>query len=62
MRHHNKALFSVKHIERDVEFKSIMCEVCCEMEIEMNYTNPDYHFPEAYSDRTVGLPIHDYQC
>ena len=39
MRHYNKAGFSVKHIECDGEFKSIMDEVSNGMGIEMNNEN-----------------------
>ena len=40
IRHLNKAVFSIKHIECDGEFKSIMDEVRNEMRIEINDENP----------------------
>ena len=51
MKHYNKEGFSVKCIEFDCEFKSIMNEVSDEMGIEINYENPDsskYRFRIAY--------------
>ena len=49
MRHHNKAGFSVKCIECDGYFKSIMDEVSNEMEIYMNDENPDGQVTESES-------------
>ena len=40
MIHYNKSVFSVKRIECDGEFKSVMHEVSDDMGIEMNYENP----------------------
>ena len=45
--HYNKSGFSVKHIECDREFKSIMNEVSDEMGIETNDENPDDQVTEA---------------
>ena len=41
MRHYNKSGFSIKQIECDGEFKSIMDEVIYYMVKEINYANPD---------------------
>ena len=53
MRHCNKAVFTVKHIECDCKFKSIMDEVRNEIGIEFNDANPDGRFPEAYRNNIV---------
>ena len=47
IRHYNKAIFSVKRIEYDGEFKSIMDEVINDMGMETNDENPDDHFTVA---------------
>ena len=53
MKQYNKAGFSVKHIECDGEFKSIMDEVIDDTVIEIKYSNQDYHIPEAESINRV---------
>ena len=54
MKHYNKAGYSVKLIECDGKFKSIMDEVSNEIEIEVNYVKPDDHVPEAdRNDRVI---------
>ena len=47
MIHYNKAVFSIKCIECDGGFKSIMDEVSDDMVIEMNCVNPEDHVSEA---------------
>ena len=51
MRHYNKALFAIKRIERDSNFKSIMDKVGYDMGIEMSYANQDKKVPEAYREK-----------
>ena len=53
LRHYNKSGFSIKHIECDGEFKSIMDEVIDDTVIEIKYSNQDYHIPEAESINRV---------
>ena len=52
-RNYNKTGFSVRRIECDDEFKSIMDEVSYDMGIETNYENPYYQVPEAESNNIV---------
>ena len=47
MRHYNIAGFSIKRIECDSDFKSIMDKFTDEIGIEINYENPDRHIPEV---------------
>ena len=47
MRHYNKAVFSVKHIGCDGEFKLIINEMSNDMGIEINSTNTDDCVPEV---------------
>ena len=47
MRHYNKAVFSVKHIECDGKLKASIDEVCDEMGIEMNDENPGEYVTES---------------
>ena len=49
MIHCNKSGFSVKRIECDGKFKSIMDKVSDDMGIGMSYANLDNHIPEAES-------------
>ena len=53
MIHYNKSVFSVKRIECDGEFKSVMHEVSDDMGIEIKYSNTDYHFPESDRNNRV---------
>ena len=46
LRHYNKAGFTIKKIYCDGEFKSMMDTVSDELDIDMNYANPDEHVPE----------------
>ena len=43
MRHYKKVVFSLKCIEFDGWFESIMDDVCDEMVIEINYSDPYIH-------------------
>ena len=47
MRYYNKAVFLVKRIEYDDEFKPIMDEVSDDMGMENNYANPDDRITET---------------
>ena len=53
MRYLNKVGFSVKFIECDGKFKSIMNEVRYEIGMEINYANLDNNVPEAERNNTV---------
>ena len=47
MRYYSKAVFLVKRIEYDDEFKPIMDEVSDDMGMENNYANPDDRITET---------------
>ena len=51
---YNKEVFTVKIIECDGEFKSIINEVSDDMEIEMNDKNSDNHVPESERETIEG--------
>ena len=47
MRHYNKSVFAVKHIECDRKLKASIDEVCDDMGIEMNDENPGEYVTES---------------
>eukprot|EP00980_Cylindrotheca_fusiformis_P018259 scaffold5933_cov78-Cylindrotheca_fusiformis.AAC.1 len=54
LRYYNKAVFKIKRIDCDGEFRVMMDEVQDELDVEMNYANPGDHVPEAErNNRTI---------
>ena len=46
-RHYNKAGFMIKYIYCDGEFWHMMDQMNNELDVNMNYANPDEHVPEV---------------
>ena len=53
IRHYRRAGFSIKRIECDGEFKSLMDEIMGKLNIDVNYANPSDHVPEAERNNRV---------
>jgi hypothetical protein len=53
LRLYNKSVFSIKRIHCDSEFRSIMDPVAEDMNVEMNYSNPEGHVPDIERNNRV---------
>jgi len=53
IREYNKNELRIRRIHCDSEFKSIMDPVADDMDIEMNYANPDEHVPDIERSNRV---------
>ena len=53
LRIYNNAVFTIRRIHCDNEFRSIMDPVADELDIQMNYANPDAHVPDIERNNSI---------